>query len=732
MPAHALRPAPLAAPILAVLALTAVAPRAALAAEAATDAAPAPNASGSATELDRVVVQGRAETLYRVPSSSVGTRTDTPLERVPQSIQVLPRQLIEDQAARQVTELYRSISGVSFFSYAGVTFRGFRQENVLYDGLRGDPYSGFSVPQLFNIERVEVLKGPAGAVYGSGEPGGLINYVTKKPQATPSRRLELQAGNYDYRAGSFEATGPIVGSERFRYRAGVYAEREQPFRNNTDVDARIADVGLAMDVGDRGGELVVQYTDIDQRLGANRLRGVPVNNDGVFLTDIGWTTNEPTDFLHNQAQVALAKLTLPLTDALDLDAAVRRFENHERQQYHEPRGLLPDGRTMLREFRDQFRDNQGDAANLNLVARFDAGGLSHTLLAGAEYSDIENRSLSRTARPFDPRTGRGVVPPLDLFDPVYGRSGARDYGLEALPLTGFDSVARRTGVYLQDEVALGARWRLLAGLRRDRFDDRVAFAGDSARYASSDTTWRLGATYIVRDGLNLYASSATGFVPQAADAQTPLTGGPFEPQRSRQWELGMKSTFGDGRFGLNAAVYRIERSNLLQSTGADPGNDGFDDFEALGLVRSEGAELDLLADLTERWVLALNLAYNDARVVEGSPSAAGNTAGPGSDRFANAPRRQAGLWTRYELPALASAVGFGFDHVGDRISLDGQAVKAYTVFDASWQTRLGAWTLQANVKNLFDKVYAASGFNARGGHFPGEPRRLYLQASYEF
>jgi len=157
----------------------------------------APPSSPDVQQLDAVQVLGRAQTLYRVDDATVGTRTDTPLALVPQSIQVVPRELIEDQAARQITDLYRSISGVSFFSYAGVTLRGFRQENVLYDGLRGDPYAGFSVPQLFNIERVEVLKGPAGALYGGGDAGGVINYVTRKPKATPERRIELQAGNND-------------------------------------------------------------------------------------------------------------------------------------------------------------------------------------------------------------------------------------------------------------------------------------------------------------------------------------------------------------------------------------------------------------------------------------------------------------------------------------------------------------------------------------------------------
>ena len=230
-------------------------------------------------DLDKVEVRGRAQTLYRANDAAVGTRTDTPLELVPQSIQVVPRELIDDQAARQVTDLYRSISGISFFSYAGVTLRGFRQENVLYDGLRGDPYAGFSVPQLFNIERVEVLKGPAGALYGGGDAGGVINYVTRKPKARAERRIELQAGDKDFRAGSIEGTGPLNASGSIRYRAGLYADSEQGVRWNADSESVIGDASLAFDVG-QTGELVLQFTDITQNLGGNRLRGVPVNDAG--------------------------------------------------------------------------------------------------------------------------------------------------------------------------------------------------------------------------------------------------------------------------------------------------------------------------------------------------------------------------------------------------------------------------------------------------------------------
>ncbi|MFN3388097.1 MAG: TonB-dependent receptor plug domain-containing protein [Allosphingosinicella sp.] len=156
-------------------------------AAAAADAADVDAADASADALAAaeaeadIIVTGRARRLYRVEEVESGKLPTEPLAS-PLVVNVITEQLIEDQGARDAQDLYRNIPGVSFFSYAGVTARGFRQEEIFYDGLRGDPYAGFSVPQLFNLERVEFLKGPAGMLYGPGAPGGLFNYITKKPR----------------------------------------------------------------------------------------------------------------------------------------------------------------------------------------------------------------------------------------------------------------------------------------------------------------------------------------------------------------------------------------------------------------------------------------------------------------------------------------------------------------------------------------------------------------------
>lgn len=676
--------------------------------------------------LGEVTVLGRAQTLYQVDRAATGTRTPTLLEDVPQSVQVLPRELMDDQAARQIIDLYRNISGVSFFSYAGVTFRGFRQDEILYDGLRGDPFIGFAVPQLFTIDRIEVLKGPSGALYGAGAAGGVINYVTKKPGSIPLARLTARAGDDALRGASAELGGP-VGGDIASYRLGAFYEREDPFRFNTDARNEIYDAGLSFDLGTRG-EAVVQAFRYDQHLAGARLRGVPVDDNGEFLTDVRWNHNEPTDFQALRSDVLQGSLDYAFDNGISINASTRYIDSTEMQNYHEPRGLIDsDGDgiddLMTREFRDQLRDTQIMSGTANLIVERELGGLGHTLLLGGDWLEIEDAGVFRTAG--QEQIG-GPVPGISLFEPMYGLTSAAAYGLPSIEPRFSDASGTRRGLYLQDQIDFGERWQALAGVRYNEFSDLDRIAG--AEFEDRDVTWRAGLVFTPVEPLSLYANQATGFVPQGLGDQTPLAGGPFEPEESRQWELGAKTRLSDGRFELDAALYEIERRNVLQADPAgDAGGDGVDDLMALGKVRSRGIELNFLGDLTERWVMLANYAYNDAVVLEATDGLS-NAVG---DRFANAPRHQFGLWTRYDFPTIDSAVAFGADYLSERISLDGQRVKPYAVFDTSWHTRFGAWLLQVNIKNLFDKRYAASGFAERTGHFPGEPRRVLFEVQYQ-
>lgn len=678
-------------------------------------------------ETEEFIVTGRAQTLYQESDSSVSTRLSADLTRVPASVQVLNKDLIQDQGARDARDLYRSISGVNFFSYSGVSFRGFRQDEVLYDGLRGDPYAGFSVPRLFGVEQVEVLKGPSGAVYGAGQPGGLINYNTSQASLDSYARAQIIAGNDDLTGSNFEATGAL-GDSDLGFRVAMLKETEEPFRNNTTNENDQGDLGLVWEPSHRTRALL-KYSFVDQTLGGNRLRGVPIDESGHFLVDTRWNHNEATDFLSLEADILYSRLEHDFSDNLRIDLAARYYDNQEKQNYHEPQGLYDsngDGTRdmMKRQFRDQVRNNEGLSAYANLITAFDTGRVEHEFLLGAEIFDQQDDFKAKRG---SPEEDGGVVPPLSLYDPMYGQTSRAQYGLDDNPWeTPRKSEQTQTGLYAQDLMRLSDQWDLLASLRYTQFESD----GDSVEKDSDDAlTYRLGAVYHLNDAVNLYASLSEGFVPQSAGSQDPRAGGPFEPEESEQFEIGAKLELFDGRARLNLAAYEIERRNVLQADPVgDVDNDGVDDLAAIGRVRSRGAELDLSADLLPQWTLTFNYGFNDVKVLEATSGIRNAT----DDDFANTPDHQAGLWTRYDFPGIGSAIAFGAEYKGEQIGIQGDPVHDYTIFDASWQSQFDAWKLQINLRNLLDETYAESGFITRTGHFPGEPRRITATLSREF
>lgn len=685
------------------------------------------NPEGEPAALGEIVVTGRAQRLYRTDKTTIGKTAENPLD-IPQALQILNAELIEDQGARDITDLYRNISGVTFFSYAGVTFRGFRQDEAYFDGVRGNPFIGFAVPHLFNIERVEVLKGPAGMLYGPGSPGGMINYVSKTPSPVFAGEVKGVIGDYDRVGVSGEVTGPVDRAGRITARAGVFYEERDSFRVNAGSRNLIGDLGVGIALTDRT-DLTLQASVYDQTLPGNRLRGVPVDMDGNFLTDITWNHNETTDFATLEVQVYQARLASQVADNVRFDATARYSESSERQNYHEPRGVIDtdrDGRpdAVRRQFRDQYRDADSLSLAANLVADVRAVGLNHRILFGADWAREDLLFKSRTAA--QANLG-GPVPNLSLFNPVYGLTGAANYNLDALPLSRSDDRSVRGGVYLQDQVRFGERLMALAGVRWDRFEDDNRISG--VDFEDSQATYRLGLIFKPRQDISTYLSWSDTFEPQAAGSQNAEVGGPFAPVTGAQVEAGVKTALHGGRVQVNAAVYRIVRENILQADQSLPPINGRDQLRPIGEVTSEGFEVDVSTDLTANWVLTANYGYNDTRITGTAPGQSiTNAVG---DRFVNAPRHQAGFWTRYQVPKLRTAFAFGGEYVAERVGFNNERVKPYTVFDASITTTLDVAKVRLRVDNLFDKTYAASGFGLQGS-FPGEPRTVFVEVSHAF
>lgn len=698
-------------------------------------AALAPGAYAYAEEArdearDEIVVTGRVSKLYRVEETASGKMPTEPLASS-QSITVLTEQLIDDQGARDAQDLYRNISGVSVFSYAGVTARGFRQQENFYDGLRGDPYIGFAVPQLFNIERVEFLKGPAGMLYGQTAPGGLFNYVTKKPSQTFSASAKLVAGTEDRYGGQVELTGPV--NEVISLRGGAFFEDRDLPRTFARNRSLLLDAGATFDLG--VAKLTTQVWRIEQDLAANRLRGIAVDADGEFLASRRWNHNEPSDFLDLRSTAVQTKIEVEPTENLKLDLAGRYIDASEKQKYHEPIALLDrnaDGRfdAVARQYRDQYRGTKSWSFGGNAVWSAQiSDGVSNRVLAGFDYSteDATSTSASLTGRA---TAAAGLPCPLDFANPVYRACDPTGYNMPAATTTLTDT--KRNGFYLLNELTIG-RLIAVAGIRTDSFEDvSIAANGTRTRFKDRDESYRAGLVWRVRDDLSLFGQYATSFEPQSASAQDPRAGGPFAPTTGDMIEGGVKTALFGGRVQSSLSAYKIKRQNLLQSDPrGDPEGDGINNSVAFGEVTSKGIDIDIAADLTDNWVLTLAYGYNDTRITKDNGRTPPTNSVVGG-RFANAPKNTLGFWTRYQLPQTGLAFAFGGDYVSKRISLSNQPVNAYFVFDGSVSWTQGPWDVRLRVDNIFDKTYAASGFNDRGGHFPGRPRSAFVEAGYKF
>lgn len=677
---------------------------------------------GGASDGERtIIVSGRVQKLYRADETSSGKLETPPLESS-LVITTITEQLIEDQGARDAQDLYRNISGVSFFSYAGVTARGFRQEEIFYDGLRGDPYAGFSVPQLFNIVRVEFLKGPNGMLYGPGAPGGLFNYITKK--ASDERfegQIKAIAGTEERWGGSAEANVPLGNG--FAARGGLFYEDRGTFRFNAASRTMIADAGVSLNPGPI--RVDIQATRYDQELDANRLRGVPVDDDGKFLTNRRWNHNEPSDFLNLESDVLQMRLAAELFDGLTIDATARYNNAAEVQNYHEPRGLFDsdgDGTidATIREFRDQMRTQETWSFGGNAVWATDLSAtVSNRVLVGFDHFLSDQLFQGRSLRGRTTVTP-GLPSPLSLFDPQYGLSDPATYNQGPFNITRTES--KQTGFYLLDELTIG-RFILTGGVRRDD--------ADAGGLVEGETTYRGGAVYRISDEISVFGQYATSFEPQSASSQNPLAGGPFAPTTGDIFEGGLKTALMNGRIQSSLSAYRIRRTNILQADPrGDVDNDGVDDLIALGEITSQGIEFDIAADVTPNWVVTVAYGYNDTRITE--DNGGGGFSNAVGDRFANAPEHQLGFWTRYQFPELGVAAALGGDYVSERVSISGQQVNPYMVFDASLIYEAGPFRALLRVDNLLDRTYAASGFIDRTGHFPGAPRSAFLELGYEF
>lgn len=683
-------------------------------------------AGGDAAGAVNITLQTLAETVnvvgriseYHTEDATVATKIPTRLIDTPQSITSISPQMIADRQATDVNDIYKSIAGLNQTTYSAVVFRGFTQREILFNGVRGNPYgslegdvngSGFStsILRLSNIERVEVLKGPASVLYGSAEPGGVINFITKKPRTVFDGTAEVRFGQYGLASGNIDVSVPLGGN--FYTRFAGFLEWRRSFRRNAGLKNQNYVTNLLWQPTD-ATRVNLEYEFIRQNQPGQRLRGVPVDADGRFITDVSFTATERSDFVRLDANVFQANVSQDFLLDGRTDATFRYLTNDRLENYHEPRAFLAGGRTLTREFRDQTRNNKDLSFTFNIYKPFQTENFGrHTLNGGIEYYRQKHNFIFDRAR-----TG---VTPIDIFNPVYGVFNRANFVFARVN----DDFAepQRAGFYFQDQVEINRFLQIVGGGRIERYNDR----GRSGTIAlsGSDTvfTGRFGAVVKPLDNFAIYANFANSYTRPSILAQTPTANGPFQPEKGRQFEAGVKLELLERKLFITSSVYQINKTDVLRADPLfGPGGNNFNALLQIGAVRNRGFDIDLNGAFTRRWNFSFAYSYINSRITKD------NVAAVVGKPLPNVPENTLGFFTRYDFTPEIGA-GFGGEFVGDRIEpFAGLKSPGYRTFDANYyQTFFKRFRLNLKLENVFNETYSLSSlFNPRVGNFPGQPR----------
>lgn len=661
---------------------------------------------------------------YNPGDSKSALKIDAPLRDIPQTVNVVPESVIKDQGAQSMEDVLKNVPGVGLSNGDGqrdqVTIRGFSAIGDMYiDGIRDD---ALYFRDLSNIERVEVIKGPAAVLYGRGSSGGLINSISKTPGFAPrhevgmtvdtegKRRTQFDTGWADPQANqAYRVTGAFEDSDTFREDGYIDRKAIAPsayFRLSDDLelnlgatylyDKRMIDFGIPA-LGDRPVDV-----DRDKRFGSGDADQDYARSEVFSLTsDLDYHINDDLT-LTNTSRFYRYDLDRNNTLA---DSSPTRFVT------------APDGELLVKLNRGNVaRDEYGVFNQTELKQQAQVAGMRHSLLYGVEvgFQDKHQRVFNQNDVARVPVFRDGLVPVPE----------------HAANLSSKGTNSQETsGFYVQDLIELNARWKALLGVRYDIFgqdydDDRV----QNVDLDRTDKTWspRAGLVFQPDQIQSYYVSVSRSYQPSGEVFAVSPTNQHLEPEETTNYELGTKWDLLDNRLSITAAIFRLERTNMKT---ADPANPNL--TVLAGEQRTDGFEATISGQLADNWQIHAGYAYLDAEITK-SNSKTNGVSNEGQVPTLT-PRNSANLWlVRTLTPEWR--IGAGANYVDDRYTaLDNKVVMpSYTTFDAALLYSLPHWDMALRLKNAFDRDYYASAHGSVDLITPGAPRTLEASLNYRF
>ncbi|MBX8518616.1 TonB-dependent siderophore receptor [Pseudomonas cichorii] len=668
---------------------------------------------------------------YVATRGRTGTKTDTALIETPQSISVVTKDQMKAQGASSLNQILRysaavvpETRGSTASRLDQMSIRGFSPATYL-DGLRM-PGNRDASPQkdAFDLERVEVLRGPSSVLYGQASPSGVVNMVSKLPTETPFREIGLTYGNFNKKRTTFDFGGPIDDQGVYSYRvSGLYDDADGQIEHTETRRQSIATAFTWRPNEDTSLTLLANYQSDPKgaSYGSIPAYGSLLNSPTGRDIDVDFYDGEK-DFEKSDREYHAVGYLFEhhLNDVWTFRQNTRylRSEGIYQSIYNGTDALQPDYRTMGRYTIGSDVNMDSYTLDNQLQARFDTGPVQHTVLFGADYQNTST----------DTKSGNGNGPSLDLFDPVYGRPVA--------PITyTTDATARsqQKGLYLQEQLKWD-KWVLLMGGRYDWADStnsskRIATGVKTKSSVESEAfTGRLGLVYLFDNGLAPYISYSESFEPQSG---TGLGNKPFEPTEGKQYELGIKYQPPGSNSFISAAIFDLRRTNVLTPDPiATNICNGARCQVQTGEVQSRGFELEGKASLSDNLDITAAYAYLDNQVsksnstVRVQPGIVGQANGPVQPAEGTTPpaipRHTASAWVDYtfrEGKLDGFGVGAGARYIGSTWGDEANSLKVpgYTLFDAAAHydipnlyNPMDNLRLALNVSNLANKEYVAS------------------------
>ncbi len=652
---------------------------------------------------------------YQVPAISTGTKTVTPLRDVPQSVTVVTRQLIQDQLMTSMGDVVRYVPGITQHQGENnrdqLIIRGnSTSADFFVDGVRDDVQY---YRDLYNLDRVEALKGPNAMIFGRGGGGGVINQVTKEAGFSALREVDLQGGSYDNKRATVDLDQPL--NDKFAFRLNGLYENSGSFRDNVDLRRSGVAPSLTYMDGD-STKVTVGYEHLQDNRVADRgitsFQGRPVD------VDVSTYYGNP-DVSHVRANVDLASAVVEHRFGELTFRNRTLFGDYDRgYQNFVPGAVTPDKSQVTLTAYNNATQRENLFNQTDLTYALNTGNVHHTLLAGAELGRQLTDNFRNTGF-FNNTTTSILVPYNDpmIETPVTFRQSATDADNHLRTLV--------SALYAQDQIELSSHLQLVAGLRFDRFDLDYHDNRSGLDLSRVDDLVSPRAGVIVKPvaELSLYGTYSVSFLPSSGDQFSSLTTitDQLKPEKFENYEVGAKwDPFHN--LSLTTAVYQLDRTNTRSTDPNDPTR-----IVQTGSQRTKGLEVGVNGQVTPQWSIAGGYAYQDAYVTSAT------TAARAGAIVAEVPRNTVSLWNNYQfLPKMGAALGLiyrsaMFAAIDDTVTLPG-----YLRTDlAAYFTLSGDLRLQVNFENVFNKKYYVDA-DSNTNISPGSPRAVRVGLTAKF